>query len=537
MKRNQLQLVILALAFLFASVGVLTSQVPDRVEQFLLELTVKAKEQLGPEKTSDKIDFSRYLKEWAKANGLTVAQAEAEVNRWVAAAEKGNDSYKMGLAAFYKKDFRRAVEQFNQSALAKATQVSELKEKNQLTEQANISLLREGAHFLRLTARASLFNSDVVTAATLLQNAASYTSRKDFPEAWAGTILELGQVYSELGLRTKEEDSEKLFAQSAEAFRRALEVYTREAYSQEWAQCQNSLGATLATQGLRTEGEAGAKLLADGAEALKKSLEVFTRNQSPLQCAKTQNNLGAALAEQGMRGTGEAGLRLLLDAIQAYRAALEVRTYEAYPQEWASTQSNLATVYYFMNDWPKVAECYTNVLKVFPNSQLAYRTANELNQIVLFNFDVAFQQNQEWLRKNPNDLLEKVKLVEKLFTTGKFQESQSQVAIFAANKDYSPLVHSVMRVIEICNLIALKNSAAVPAKLDSLMLLIKGQSDNFKIEFNTAGMQHYINQNPLFASHRDWLLKFLSAVDAETRDAIFIALGEVKVAFLAANSN
>ncbi len=522
-----------SIAFILLWSGLVFAQTPDRVEQFLLNLTEKAKEQISASKTPDKINFSLYISDWAKANGFTLSQAEAEIARWISTAERGEDSYKLGLAAFYKKNFDQAVEHFNQAAVAKAAQANQFKEKNQLAHD----LIREGAQYLRLAARASLFKNDLVAAVSLFQNAATYTSRKDFPQTWAGTILELGQVYSELALLTSGKDSEQLFSNSTEAFRRALEVFTREAYPQQWAECQSNLGATLISQGLRTEGAAGDKLLVEGAETLKKSLEVITRSHAPLQWAKIQNNLGTALAEQGMRAGGETGLRLLLDAIQAYRAALEVRTFEAYPQEWASTQNNLASVYYFMKDWPKVAECYTNVLKVIPKNQLAYRTASELYQKVLFNFDLAFKLNQEWLKNNPNDLLEQVKLVEKYFTTGKFQEAQSQIALFIDNQDYSPLVHSVMRIIEIADLIALKNPAAVPAKLDGLLELIKAQPDNFKIEFNPAGMQHYITQHPIFEPYRDWLIKFLTAVDGKKRDDMFIALEEVKTAFPATNNN
>ncbi|HEX9652677.1 MAG TPA: hypothetical protein VGA99_03115 [bacterium] len=504
----------------------------------MIDLTAKAKEQLGANTDPAKTDFSRFVIEWAKANGLTATQSETEIKRWISAVEqKGDDPYKLGLTAFYRKDFSKAAEHFNQAALARSNQVNTLKDKNQLTPEANARLVREGTLCLLLAARSCLFNNDFVNAGNFFQNAANYTSREESPETWAGTLLELGQVYSELGLRTSGDESEKLFVNAAEAIRLALEVFTREGFSQKWAESQSSLGATLASQGIRTEGDAGDKLLFDGAEALRKSLEVVTRVQAPLPWAKTQNNLGAALAEQGMRSSGEAGLRQLLDAIAAYRSALEVRTYETYPQEWASTQNNLAAVYYFMKDWPKVAECYSNVLKVFPKNALAYRTASELHQKALFDFDLAFKLNQEWVKNNPNDLLEQVKLVEKYFTTGRFQECQSQVAVFVDNKDYSPLVHAVMRAIEIANLIALKSPAVVPAKLDALLQLLKEQPDHFKVEFNTAGMQYYVNQNALFANYGDWLVKFLQAMEGDKRDTVFIALESAKASFPTISTN
>ena len=76
--------------------------------------------------------------------------------------------------------------------------------------------------------------------------------------------------------------------------------------------------------------------------------------------------LGNALSDQGICTGGEEGRRLLAAAIAAFKQALEVRTYEHLPLDWAQTQNNLAKTYFYLEDWLNVAECYANVLKVYP---------------------------------------------------------------------------------------------------------------------------------------------------------------------------
>ncbi len=518
--------------------GILPAQtkIPDRVESFLLSLPAKAKEQISAGK--EQIDFNRYVKDWAKETGQTVAQAEAEITRWVSAVDqKADDSYKLGLAAFYKKDFISAAEKFARTAGEKAALLNDLKQKNQATPEVNSKLVGEGANGLRLAGHAFFFNYDFVSAVKSYQQAIAYTSREQAPAVWAALVADLGQAYSELGLRTDKSNAQKLFSNAAEAYRKALEIYTRETFPREWAETQNSLGAALSLAGMRTDGDAGNKLLNEGTDAMRKALEGVNRTQTPLLWTKIQNNLGTALAELGIRTGGENGIRLILDAIAAYRLALEVSTYENYPEEWAGTQANLGAAYYFLKDWPKVAECYTNVLKVFPDNQLAYVTASDLYQKALFNFDMAFKLNQEWLKRHPNDLLEQVKLVEKYFTTGRFDECQKQIATYSQSKDFSALVQIVMNIIHVPTLIALKQPNAVPAKMQALLETVKSQPENFKIEFDTASMQHYVSQNPIFTPYRDWLIKFFKAVDGANRDAIYMALGETQKGFQVVANN
>jgi tetratricopeptide (TPR) repeat protein len=121
---------------------------------------------------------------------------------------------------------------------------------------------------------------------------------------------------------------------------------------------------TNADIGIRTKGSEIQQYLAASVDIYKKLLESYPREQLPQQWAMTQNNLGAALSDQGTRTGGEEGTRLLAQAVTAYTNALQVRTYEALAPQWAQTQNNLARVYEYLQDWPNVAACYVNVLKV-----------------------------------------------------------------------------------------------------------------------------------------------------------------------------
>ena len=226
--------------------------------------------------------------------------------------------------------------------------------------------------------------------------------------------------------------------------------------------------------------------------------------------------------------------RLILDSISAYRRALEVRTYENAPAEWAQTQNNLATTYFFLKDWPKVALCNTNVLKVFPDSKAAYQEASELYQKVLFDFETAFQLNKQWLDRHPDDLFEKIKLIEKYFTTGRFSECQTELKPFKQIGEYSALVYSVVDIFDISSQLALNKSAAVPAILDGLIARLHTQGDNFKIGLNLASVKTFVSQNESLAPHRAWLGQFYVAIEQENRDTILVSVQKAKENFQSA---
>jgi tetratricopeptide (TPR) repeat protein len=311
------------------------------------------------------------------------------------------------------------------------------------------------------------------------------------------------------------------------AYRKALEVYTREELPQNWAGTQNNLGNLLQEQGIRTGGAEGTKLLGEAVAAYRKALEVYTREELPQGWTGTQNNLGNALREQGIRTGGAEGTRLLGEAVAAFRKALDVRTVDHFPLQWAQNQNNLADTYWFLKDWPNAAECYTNVLKVYPNYERAFQRSSYLYMEELFNFAAAYELNEFWSKNNPNDLFAQVGLSEKQFTTGRFTESERNASQLLGNSLVDSKEKILLRTIKIANLVALGKIEQIPGELDNLRAVISSQSEDFKIGRSFNGTKHFITENMAFSPHREWLLALIEAIQAPNRDAILIGLNPI----------
>ncbi len=274
------------------------------------------------------IDFTGFIQKWASRYGFTEAQVTEEIRKWVAQTQQGQaDFYKLGLAAFAEKNFRRARELFTQSG--------ENNEKK--LEEAREATVRD----FRLAGDAAYNDYRFAEALASYQRAFKHTSKEQTPVLWAVVLIDIGTAQGAMGLRTHGADIHQRLAEAVAAYRAALEVYARESLPRDWAITQNNLGAALREQGIRTAGEASAKLLSEAVAAYRAALEVYTRESVPQQWAATQNNLASALGYQGIRTAGETGAKLLSEAVAACRAALEIRTHESLPQQWAMTKSNL----------------------------------------------------------------------------------------------------------------------------------------------------------------------------------------------------
>jgi len=360
-------------------------------------------------------------------------------------------------------------------------------------------------------------------------------TREQLPQDWAMTQNNLGSALQEQGTRTGGEAGAKLLSQAVEAYRLALVVYTREQLPQDWAMTQNNLGNALQEQGTRAGGEEGAKLLSQAVEAYRLALLVRTREQLPQYWAETQNNLGAALQEQGTRTGGEAGAKLLSHAVEAFKRSLEVRNFAYLPEDWAQSQNNLAETYTYLEDWPNVAACYANVLKVYPDYEKAYQTASYFYHEVLHahptDYTSAFTLNQNWLARHPEDLSAQCDFAEKHFTTSRFAECQARLTALLANAEIKPSTQIALRTIQIANAIGLNQTAKIPAHLETLQQAIVSQPDTFKVDWTFEGTKHFISQNEKLASYRPWLLQLFAAIEGENRAAILAGLRETRASF------
>ncbi len=377
----------------------------------------------------------------------------------------------------------------------------------------------EGAKLLRASVRA-------------YENALVVHTREQLPQDWAGTQNNLGIVYSDLGTRTGGEEGAKFLRASVTAYENALVVFTREHLPQDWAMTQTNLGAVYRNLGTRTGGEEGAKLLRASVTAFENALVVRTREHLPQYWAETQNNLGIVLRGLGTRTGGEEGAKLLPASATAFKASLEIRSFEYLPVDWAQSQNSLAETYEHLEDWPNVAACYANVLKVYPDYDEAYQTAGYLYHEVLFNFPEAFTLNQNWLARHGDDLSAQCDNAERHFTTGRFTECEQRLKALLANSEIEPSTKIALRAIQIANALALNQAQKIPANLETLQQTIASQPDTFKVSWTFNGTKHFISTNETLAPYREWLLQFFAAMERDDgKEAISAALREVRKNF------
>lgn len=157
-------------------------------------------------------------------------------------------------------------------------------------------------------------------------------NRREHPEAWVKTQINLGTALSILG----ERESEPVrLAEAIAAYHSASAVADTERLPIEWVMAQINLGNALSMLGERDSDSAR---LEEAVTAYCASLAKLSRERRPLQWATTQNNLGTTLMILGQRENDSIRLE---EAVVAHRAAMEERKRERVPLDWATTQNNL----------------------------------------------------------------------------------------------------------------------------------------------------------------------------------------------------
>jgi tetratricopeptide (TPR) repeat protein len=389
-------------------------------------------------------------------------------------------------------------------------------------------------------------------------------TRESMPLEWATTQHNLGFALQEQGARSKAPDATRLLAEAVAAYRLALTIRTREQLPRQWATTQNDLGNALQGQGTRVDGAEAVRLLSEAADAYGQALLFFTREYAPLDWSMTQHNLGSALHERGTRTDGPDALRLLGEAVAAYRQALIVRTREQLPALWAVTQNNLGNALQAQATRTKDSQAthlldeavtaYRQALLVFTREQrpqMWAMTKHNLGSALqeqgarsqepdgkrLFGEAVSAyneallvwtreQRPQLWAMAQNNLARAYFNLNEMLFKTGSFDESEREISSVLSDVRVEARIKIPLLAIEIASLIALKRSAEVPARMKNLIDLMETQPPDFKVQWSFKGMERFVGQSQQFAEKKDWLLRFLGAMEGENRDAI---LKEVKI--------
>ena len=208
-----------------------------------------------------------------------------------------------------------------------------------------------------------------------------------------------------------------------------------------------------------------------------------------------------------------------------------MRTRDTLPPQWAQTQSNLAQAYMHLEDWINAAASYAAVLTVYPDDKKAHGTASYLYHERLFEFPRAFMLNQQWLERNPADVVGQSDFAEKHFTTGRFSECEQRIALLLANPAVGPSTQVALQAIQIANSLALGKTDLVPGRIDTMVEGITSQSEGFKVEWSFKGSRYFINNSDTLAPYRPWLMRLFDAVEGDDRNAILSALQEVRASF------
>jgi tetratricopeptide (TPR) repeat protein len=305
-------------------------------------------------------------------------------------------------------------------------------------------------------------------------------------------------------------------AQSVEAYRAVLEVYTKADLPQDWAMTQNNLGIALWDQGERSSGAEATELLAQSVEAYRAALEVRTKADLPQDWASTQNNLGTALSDQGERSSGAEATKLLAQSVEAYRAVLEVYTKADLPQDWAMTQSNLGIALRVQGERSSgvhatellsaAASAFESVLEVSPTSQSIIKALSRIDHEELFRFDRALELDEQAFKIDPSTG-NRMSLVEASLTAAHF----SQCAEQAAAIDDPVLSTSLIPVRDTIKLACQWGAGQKAAAQQTATALLPQAAGLHSPGWNFAGTRHFLTSSAAFETGRaSWIALFES---------------------------
>jgi hypothetical protein len=177
-----------------------------------------------------------------------------------------------------------------------------------------------------------------------------------------------------------------------------------------------------------------------------------------------------------------------------------------------------------LEDWPKAATSYANVLQVYPDDERANKAASSLYHERLFEFSGAFALHQGWLERHPQDLSALSDLAETHLTAGHADTCKERVAALLAKPAIKFGLNVRLRAIEIACLLALNNIAPIPGKIDTLLGLITDQPEDIRVGKAFNGTKYFISHNQQLAPPRSWLLQFYSAMESKDRHTLLAAL-------------
>jgi tetratricopeptide (TPR) repeat protein len=205
------------------------------IEKFIQDLAEQSKRPTTPEGRPEPLDLGRAIKDWAVKYGFSAQQAREEIDKWIAEVKANEeDLYKLGLAAFAEKQFRKASELFTQSAEQHARQLEAVRREER-------SLVEKTVRDYRLAGDAHSQETRFAEALQAYERALTYVTRDADPQLWAAVQVDIGGAHQQLGIRMADEAIHHHLTRAVAAYRQALEVFTRATLPQGWAATQQNL--------------------------------------------------------------------------------------------------------------------------------------------------------------------------------------------------------------------------------------------------------------------------------------------------------
>ena len=255
------------------------------IETFIEKAVDEAKLQVklsNPQEKPKPPDFGPMIKERAAEYGFSPDDAKEQIDKWIAEVKAARgDTYKLGLAAFAERNFRKAGDLFEQASRDSEEELAAAKRQQAEVDEKVVRLSRETVRKYRKAGDSRYSDYAFAEALAAYQKALSFVERGRQPELWAAIQVDMGRAMEGTGASTEGLAVRQYLAQAVTAYRAALEIYTREQLPQQWAGTENNLGNALQKQGTRTGGEEGRQLLAQAVGAYRTALEVRTREQLP----------------------------------------------------------------------------------------------------------------------------------------------------------------------------------------------------------------------------------------------------------------
>jgi tetratricopeptide (TPR) repeat protein len=343
----------------------------QHLERFLERVSSEAATRSQGPGRAPEPDLAAEVRRLAREAGFTERETLERFQVWAKQAkEHKTDFRKLGLAAFWERNYDLARENFREAArrnekeaardwesageaaLAGMKAADAIEDYGRALKLLDPSRDRQRWLVVRLKRVAALAEfgeyGDPVNSIRALKEAVAVCredlvslDRKIESIVWATAQNNLGYALGVLGRREMGAEGVKHLREAVQAYRRALEVRSRKDLPQDWGNTQNSLSIALSALGQREGGAEGIKLLREAIEACRNALEVRSKKELPQSWANTQINLSLPLRALGQREGGAEGVKLLREAAQASRLALEVFTRKDQPQDWARTQVSL----------------------------------------------------------------------------------------------------------------------------------------------------------------------------------------------------